>query len=343
LRTRIWFTADDLARISLVATLGPLAETLFSIRAMRARHLTPWRQTVTPRAQAALLDVAALYPARGPFLDLVSSVGPSEDMAHAVERVRAVPHAVLRHEVEWFATMSGNLPPLVAPLLERDPRGLVHLLNALTAYHDAAVAPSWPRIRDQLQREQQRWAHALVSGGVEHLLRSLGSPYLGWNAPVLEIWDPYTTHRADHDYFLRGRGLTLVPSLFFCLCPTLMTDLSRDVPDILVYPLPRGDAASVWSQPSHDLDHVRALLGRSRTRVLQAAASGASTTELAHRARVSVSSASEHASVLRAAGLLTTRRSGASAHHHITTMGVELLRRGAGSESLTPESARAER
>jgi DNA-binding MarR family transcriptional regulator len=59
---------------------------------------------------------------------------------------------------------------------------------------------------------------------------------------------------------------------------------------------------------------------------LQAVADGACTTsELADRSGSSTSSASQHAAVLRAAGLVVTRRHGSAVLHTLTPLGTRFL------------------
>jgi DNA-binding MarR family transcriptional regulator len=69
------------------------------------------------------------------------------------------------------------------------------------------------------------------------------------------------------------------------------------------------------------------LLGRGRAAALEAIAlaRGCSTTELARALSCSAASASQHASVLRAAGLIVTRRTGGSVRHTVTPLGRALL------------------
>jgi DNA-binding transcriptional ArsR family regulator len=50
-----------------------------------------------------------------------------------------------------------------------------------------------------------------------------------------------------------------------------------------------------------------------------------STTELAQRIGVSLPTASHHLSVMRESGLITSRRSGSTVVHHLTTRGAALL------------------
>jgi DNA-binding transcriptional ArsR family regulator len=62
--------------------------------------------------------------------------------------------------------------------------------------------------------------------------------------------------------------------------------------------------------------------------VLASVADGCTTTELAHRAGVSLAAASQHAAVLRGAGLIASRRQGSAVLHVLTPLGAELLQAG---------------
>ena len=67
------------------------------------------------------------------------------------------------------------------------------------------------------------------------------------------------------------------------------------------------------------------LVGQTRSAVLHGVGGGCTTSELARRVGVSLASASQHASVLREAGLVTTRRAGRSVAHRLTARGREML------------------
>jgi len=75
---------------------------------------------------------------------------------------------------------------------------------------------------------------------------------------------------------------------------------------------------------------LAALVGRNRAAVLQSIADGCTTTELARRVGISLAAASQHASVLRGAGLIATRRQGGAVLHVLTPLGAELLQAGLG-------------
>lgn len=70
---------------------------------------------------------------------------------------------------------------------------------------------------------------------------------------------------------------------------------------------------------------LSALLGATRAAVLEAIADGGSTTDLALRLGISPSSASEHAAVLRGAGLTVSIRSRNQVRHRLTPLGAALL------------------
>lgn len=71
------------------------------------------------------------------------------------------------------------------------------------------------------------------------------------------------------------------------------------------------------------------LVGHTRSVVLRAIGDGATTSELARRAGVSLASASQHACVMREAGLVTTLRRGNAVLHTVTPLGAALLKGGA--------------
>jgi DNA-binding transcriptional ArsR family regulator len=84
-------------------------------------------------------------------------------------------------------------------------------------------------------------------------------------------------------------------------------------------------------------DPLGSLLGSTRAVALEAAVSGCTTTELAKRCNISPAAASHQATVLREAGLITTRRAGASVRHEITQLGIwRLSGYGSGNTRQTP-------
>jgi len=92
-----------------------------------------------------------------------------------------------------------------------------------------------------------------------------------------------------------------------------------DAPAVLVYPANRD------ARPTHHERSLAALLGRTRAAVLATLVTGHTTTQLAQRVGISLASASEHAAVLREAGLVASRRTGGTMLHTLTPLGSRLL------------------
>jgi len=136
---------------------------------------------------------------------------------------------------------------------------------------------------------------------------------------------------ADVDVPLNGRGIALVPSVFVGQIPSLHQNPSdpSSVPWLVLPPAgSRMEQRHLWGDPRPRGAALAALVGRNRAAVLSAVAHGCTTTELADRVGISLASASQHASVLRDAGLITTRRQGSAVLHVLTPLGAELLQAG---------------
>jgi DNA-binding transcriptional ArsR family regulator len=196
-----------------------------------------------------------------------------------------------------------------------------------------------------LEAERERAVRVLGEQGVDRFL-STCHPTIRWDPPVLTI--DTCLPIADQEAHLEGRGLVLVPSVF---CPPgypmCAPAADPDASPVIHYPvaLDIGALGELWGSAdqarsagaagssgsgsgsgSSRSSSLAALLGRTRAAVLDAVAAGPCTTsELAHRAGVSVPSASEHAAVLRSADLIATRRVGKAVLHTVTPLGAHLL------------------
>ncbi|MGH1552153.1 ArsR/SmtB family transcription factor [Streptomyces sp. L7] len=123
----------------------------------------------------------------------------------------------------------------------------------------------------------------------------------------------------------KGRGLHLIPSLF-CRAPGIT--LHAELP-VLAFPVSHD---TVWTPgtstaPESQGGTLGALLGPTRAALLQAisAGHGITTSALARRTGISSATVSHHTTVLRDAGLITTHRTGTTAHHLSTPLGSRLL------------------
>nr|WP_202418342.1 winged helix-turn-helix domain-containing protein [Streptomyces sp. YIM 132580] len=279
--------------------------------------------------------LSAVVPPRGYFPDFLT---PSQEGAEpfgldvGMEALRDTPADRIRRELDLMAAgrrrQRGGRGPggpgagritaaLPAALSEGRAEPLARLIGALRSYHDAAVEPYWPHIRASVEADRAVRGRALLDGGADGLLATL-PPMIRWRAPVLEADYP-----VDRDLYLDGRGLLLQPSFFCRSTPVVYRDPS--LPPVLVYPVTHTGAPE-FAEPGPWLGR---LVGHTRSAVLQSIGNGCTTSELARRAGVSLASASQHASVLREAGLVLTLRHGSSVLHTLTPLGGSLLRGGA--------------
>ncbi|MFS8100413.1 winged helix-turn-helix domain-containing protein [Lentzea alba] len=158
--------------------------------------------------------------------------------------------------------------------------------------------------------EREARARAFLDGGVEALLTGL-HPTIRWVRPVLEIHG--LPHASVH---LNGKGLVLQP-IFSPGGTVTLTD------GVLTYPVDPEALVPRGATPST----VVRLMGRTRAAALDFIASGDSRSsgEIAKYLAISPSSASEHASLLRSAGLIISLRVRNTVRHMVTPLGRALL------------------
>ncbi|MFD7979961.1 helix-turn-helix domain-containing protein [Streptomyces sp. NPDC059071] len=131
---------------------------------------------------------------------------------------------------------------------------------------------------------------------------------------------------------LDGRGLVLLPTFHHPAGP-LVQDLPGR-PVVLTYPAGPG-LPPVPDGPASPGEALAAVLGRTRAELLRLLTEPHTTTTLARTLRVSNATASAHAAALRAAGLLTTTRTGRSVTHERTPLGTLVVGDG-GTEAEAP-------
>lgn len=324
---RIHFTVEDMARVRVDDAPRPLLELGVALRVLqfptRPLHLSAWRHTVLTRLPPQARMVVDLLPPHGwapDFLVPAWAGGPQE----LLEKVRSVPLHQITDEVRLFAERQPL--PSWAHRLGDDPLLLQQLYDSLAVVHEHTIAPYWPRIRADIAADRAVRARHLLQGGAGQLLAGLNPRRMRWNPPVLEV---DTASGMDAELHLGGRGLLLVPSMFSIRAPVL--DPLAEPQPLLTYPVhPAPDAPPLFpaAPPSaHGPATLAALLGRTRAAVLHTIAEhpGCTTTELAASTRIAPASASEHATVLREAGLITTIRDRHTALHSPTPTGLALL------------------
>ncbi|MEU0038367.1 winged helix-turn-helix domain-containing protein [Streptomyces sp. NPDC006333] len=165
----------------------------------------------------------------------------------------------------------------------------------------------------------------LIAGGFEKLLEQANPQWMRWKPPVLEI---QMMSDVDRDLYLEGQGLVLVPSMF-----STRSVVTQGHHPAVSYPVFQGQRTVLGPVVSEsmddkaDYDRVSPLLGRTRALVLITIAEheDCTTKELATRAGIAPASASEHATVLRGAGLVRSLRHRNFVLHGLTPLGLALL------------------
>ncbi|MEU6309635.1 winged helix-turn-helix domain-containing protein [Streptomyces sp. NPDC047014] len=324
---RIHFTAEDLARTRVGPGIGAAAETYYGMALLRNPRTAPpfrrWKGAVARHLGAEAGPLLALLPDRGPGLDLLTIAGDAPSLGEAVEGLLGASRARLREELSQLSVRPADAA-WVRSLRDGDAEALRLLARSLEACHRGAIAPYGDRAAAHLDAVRAAYARTLMEGGVERLLAGLCVPLVRWRAPVLEV-----RHPKEVEFRLGGRGLVLVPAVFMGRTPTLLWDPADEAaPPRLTVPTVTDPEVgeALWERADGTAqDALGALLGRTRAAALKVTVGGCNTTELARRLNVSLAAASQHATVLRNAHLITTSRRGGAVLHSITALGIDLL------------------
>ncbi|MEV6104242.1 winged helix-turn-helix domain-containing protein [Streptomyces sp. NPDC051940] len=329
---RFHFTAADVMRTHVSTRPDPLWDLILAANLLGNRDgrvvFDAWRAEARKRLaglppwQPRLLRTLA--PPVGDFPDFLTPAAASASAAKleaGIDMVLSTPKAGLRADLACLPASS----PGLRRLADGEPAALTALGTALRACHAALVGPHTDRVRALVDADLARRARDVLGGGVAGLLAGL-APTLRWRDPVLEA--DYPDNREVH---LGGRGLLLIPSVFCWRKP--VTFIDPGLPPVVVYPVDRGPQ---WSSPpaAGSVDPLVSLLGRRRASCLRHLADTCSTTELARRIGAGPASASQHAAVLREAGLVISARHGNTMLHTLTPLGHALLSGTTGLEAV---------
>ncbi|XCM29728.1 DUF5937 family protein [Streptomyces parvus] len=320
---QLHFSESDLLRCRFA--LSPLFETQEAVRTLARPHRhgyhLPWLRRI--REAAATLDLEPLWllmPDGGHNPDFICPppIGPFATFDEEIAGVRAV-----EPEVAW-ADMALALAERPAAresatgrrLLADPARAVQELADLLEQVWRTLIEPYWPRLRALLEADIAYHSRRLADSGLEGLLGEV-STQLSWNGSTLTVKGT----RGDHHQVLGGQGLVLMPSVF--VWPEVVGGHLEPWQPGLIYPA-RG-IGGLWSEAGERTPEALArLLGRARADVLCALDEPAGTSALAHRLGLAASSVSAHLSVLRGAGLLTSRRYGHQVLYERTPLGIAL-------------------
>ncbi|MEU9289160.1 winged helix-turn-helix domain-containing protein [Streptomyces sp. NPDC048275] len=232
------------------------------------------------------------------------------DLHGGVDRAVRTPDQELADEIAVLPHHVRDRPQL-RELADGTTKGRQILAHDTLRYFGSTLAPLWPQMQATAVADRALRAETLLRGGIDAMLATL-VPGWRWESPTWHIPSPC----ALTEIHLNGRGLMLIPS-YFVQGP--MYGSRSGEPLTLMHPLHAGE------QPTTATDTLGPLLGRTRAAVLAALRNPATTTETADRIGISLPSASQHTTVLRNAGLITTTRTGIAVQHTLTPLGAALL------------------
>jgi len=313
---------------------SPLAEVAESLYMLASGSVNPlhrrWFDSVRPGLDRVDLPLlTAVVPARALIADFLlgGAVDPTTTIEQQLRLVADLPPDYLAAEIEavW---QDEPVPARARDLVARGAAGPRRLAEALHRYWTVALEPHWPAMRAVLDDDVAYRATELTKGGVGAMLADL-APEVSLRGEVLRI----DRKRSDQEEDLSGIGLLLVPSVF--VWPNVVFAMGPAGPPTLTYPA-RG-VGNLWGRSGEEArgeNALGALLGRSRAEIVVALGLPQSTTELALALGQSPSSVSQHLSVLRRCGLVTSWRSGRSVLYRRSDLATSIV------EASAPAAAR---
>jgi DNA-binding transcriptional ArsR family regulator len=312
---RIHFTAEDLGRTRFLAEPAPLMELKLALVTLHRRDAAPrfsqWRRaalTRFPESARPLWDLVAAFSGAMSTIAVCGDIDEALGIARGLRRDQA-----RRVSSLWFGAGGGAVPSWLRAAADGDRDAMGCVIRAFSSAHAAVLRPHWPAICASHHTELARHGRRQARQGTVGMLTSL-VPGARWHDDRLEIDTPH--HR---EIRLHGRGLTLAPSAFWTGPPLLAG--ASDEPALLVYP--SHTPASLGIEP--DDDPLAGVLGPTRAAVLRLLGRPTVTKDIARRLGISPASASEHATALRAARLISSHREGKAVLHHATPLGLDLI------------------
>jgi hypothetical protein len=317
------FRSEDM--LAFRFAISPLNETTDALRSLSWPGLDgqrlSWLQEARQRAAGlGIGPLLALMRMRGYQPDFLNPApdSPATEIGDELARVRATPPALVAAELAecldgpYRDPRGGPAARRDHPLLNGDPADARDALaGMLHRAWTALVEPLWPRLRDVLDADITYRARRLADAGLAATLAEL-DPRLTLHGPAVRYGGCQ-----DREVDAAGATLVLIPSVF--QWPHSGMSFS---PPAVIYPA-RG-ALAFWHPGARSSADLIRLIGRSRATLLTALAEPASTTGLAVRTGIPVSSVSEQLSVLRAAGLVSATRTGRFLVHQRTPLGAAL-------------------
>jgi DNA-binding transcriptional ArsR family regulator len=321
---RLALSLDD--ALQLRFSISPLGETVRLARALaNPQTLANGTHAAWLRAREPAVQELRRQQDLRPLFEVLSArrnyypdfLTPSPDglvggIDAELERVRTAPEARVTEEIaECFVGGERDEPRLMQRLPGAEAAQL--LADLVGAFWEALVAPTWPAVRDLLERDVLYRSRLLAHGGVTSLFTDL-EPLITLREQVLHV-DVAT----EGTCMLGGEGLRLMPSVFIWPNATVVSETPRT----LIYPS-RGVASLFLSEHGAE-SAVAKLIGTTRAGILDSVGEPRHTSELARCLGRSPGNVADHLKVLYACGLVARARVGRNVMYSRTPLADSLL------------------
>ena len=279
-----------------------------------------WLRSVRSRMPRPAFELlATVIGPEGYFPDFFTST-PTWDMQPADEftRLRQVSPELMRVDLAKMVQRSaGTRQRAIRQMLDDPLRARALLADAFEEMWEAVLAPVWVQLERILRADIAVRARRITTDGLGGMVGSLHRT-VRWSDDAVRV--ELRLHREAHD--CRGSGLVLVPSVMTTHGCSVLTEPPAQ--PTLFYPA--QGVTETWSRdPGSAAAALGALLGPARARILLAAHAERTTSQVAADAGLAISTASHHLAVLRASGLVASRREGASVLHLRTPLGEAVI------------------
>lgn len=313
---------DDLTAVRF--GISPGHELVHAVRTLLRPAAQPlqwgWLRQARPRVPREAFELfAVLIREEGYFPDFFTST-PRWDTTpeDEAERLGEIPDGPFLVDMEKVRVRStGARRAAVERLIAQPDRTRAAIAEAWQELWDALIAPVWPQLERLLRADIAVRSRRIVAEGVGAAIADLHRS-VTWHDGAVRV--ELRAHREVLD--CRGSGLVLVPSVMgLSGCAALTEPPAQPT---LFYPA-QGVTATWARDPGAGERALAGLLGPTRADILLSAAEPRSTSRVAADAGLALSTASHHLAVLRASGLVTSERDGATVLHRRTPLGEALV------------------
>jgi DNA-binding transcriptional ArsR family regulator len=317
-------TPEDLVKLRF--GYRPLLEIPLSYRVLINPNFQTSYHRWVDETQRTLYDVdlpylKALVPPRGYIPDFLTPTpnGKRTDIETDFQELLLTPDELVRDGILGLIAFDGN-SPIRQHFLTFPRAALWCLVEELRIYWQRVLSHYWSRMMSALEGDMLYRARMLALDGPASLFGDLHSTIDFHDSRI--CIQPCCYYRDNGvEFSLNGEGIQLVPMVFKG-CGRSYQVVEGWQP-MLTYGM-RG--AGLWYQKAPtDNQSLELALGTGRAAVLRVLQMPASNGEVAFKAQITASTATQHLLRLTKAGLIRPQRSGKRVYYSLTERGENLL------------------